>query len=482
MTKLPQNLYQPYDVLTRFLESMPDGMAYDILQTKVPALKRLKQKDLDILLQYTREKDRVIVTETKRKGAPASVFLRHKMYGAPTVVPEAEPVKTDTTVYVATAGKPELQPTPPTKAPVTASNRLDNGMKDIQALRERYLDASLHVAAKDILAFLEQKPNGVNRTELGNGVLAYHRLRGPYRQVVLSYLVSHEGVQEVQPEPGIVRGAVRFLHSKFVKSVDKSEKPYDHSAPQLTLDKITPTEEKAPVTPTPTTPVQITDAVEEQPQILSLIDIGQKIVDTLKNTEGNSLTMYKLHNLVPEYHDLSDSERRECVSYLVRNDIVRTYRVPNVGAGTMWIKLYDSEENTHTTGELPNSAIANAVMEALDKQQGRPVDWDNITPVPKIFPRAPMPAPVVFEQLEGPAPEPVGNMSSSSIRAQIAQLEAMAAQLEQKEQNQALRDTVVPLRDAIVKEYGNVQEALTLQIDAVAALGMAIERLNGALK
>lgn len=493
MLRLSEKLYSPYDIMCRFLEKLPDGMTYDVLQSKVPALRRLKPKELDDLLAYTVEKDRVFVIPTERKGVAAAPLLRHKMYGAPTVVKESKPTKSENTVYVSAAGKAELQKPEVAKVETTAPETLrSDNSKDIKSLRAKHLDANMHSVATDIMAYLLNVPLGVTRTELGNAVVSYHRLRGANRQVVLSYLVAHEGVREVQPDKSTYRGAPKFTHPMYVQHLDKSEKPYDHSAPALSLDEITPLAEPAIKEARATNdavPVRTAQVNVEESTVVSLAKIGDAIVELLEKT-GEHLPMYELHDLVPAYHDLDDSERRECVQALVRSDRVRTYRMPNNNNGTLWIHLYEVDKNEtfelrHKTAPVGENALAAAFKDAQDK-----------APMPELKPTPPVLNAKDFATLTEATPSadqqqqevpasipaaPVPPVNSLEIRAQIAQLTAMAAQLEQQEQNENLRAVLEPLRDAVVAEFDNVQTALSLQIDAVAALGVAVERFNTAL-
>lgn len=67
MIRLQENLYLPYEELSRFLERLPEGMTFDLLQSKIPSLRSLKKKELDILLKYVIEKNRIVVTEITQR-------------------------------------------------------------------------------------------------------------------------------------------------------------------------------------------------------------------------------------------------------------------------------------------------------------------------------------------------------------------------------------------------------------------------------
>ena len=477
--KLPDFMRGAYTVLCRYLEKLPEGASWDVLTTKVPSLRRLKAKDLDLMLQYVASRDHIYVIPTARKGERSAPLLRLRQFGMPTVVAESEPVTTPDTVYVAKAGKPELQkpepvvhtpepvaavqpePTPviePTPMVDTVSTQPNSA-----ELRKTYLAEHMHVAAVDIMAYLRNKPNGAARTELGNGVMSYHRLRGAYRQVVLSYLVAHEGLREIPATGGTARAAV-FLHPIFNKTLDKSEVPYDHSAPELSLDTFTPLVE-------PTLDTTASTASSTPPAItsLSLDEIGQEILDLLHSVDGESIAMWELHNQVVNYHNLNDQERRDCIQALVREDKVRTYRVPNNHTGTMWIKIYSEQERqedavVRQTQPVTESAIALAMKAAQEKAPMPELKKEEVNTDIPTAPATPVALPT----------------NSADLFAHIAQLSNLAAQLQTQEQNAELRETLRPLHDRVVKEYSNVQEALSLQIDAVAALGVAVEQFTQA--
>lgn len=485
--KLPDFMRGGYDVLCRYMEKLPDGATWDILIAKVPSLRRLKAKEQDLMLEYASERGRLHVVPTARKGEKSAPLIRHTKFGLPTRVIEEDAPTPKNTVYVAKPGKPELQKIqpnkePPVSEPVVASTSPQEptpiteptpaattmqNQPDISKLRDTHLAQHLHAAAEGIMTYLSNTENGSARTELSNMVVDYHRLRGANRSAVLGYLVAHEGLREIHPEGNAARAAV-FVHPKFTKTLDPSDKPYDHSAPELPLDTFTPlVEPTLAATPAPVVPVETAPAITS----LSLTDIGNEIVDLLHSVDGARMPMRELHNLSVNYHNLTDQERRDCVQALVREDKVRTYRVPNTQTGTMWIKIYSEEERqedlvVRQTRPIPENAMTLALKAAQEKAPMPELKKVENSTDPVAVPAAPaFDAPVT---------------SSADLFAQIAQLTNMAAQLQTQEQNSALRETLRPLHETIVNEYNNVQTALSLQIDAVAALGIAVEQFTQA--
>ena len=109
----------------------------------------------------------------------------------------------------------------------------------------------------------------------------------------------------------------------------------------------------------------------------------------------------------------------------------------------------------------------------LAQLESKPV---NLATLPEMVNPVPDPiTPIDFkEQL------PVAT-SSTDVRKQILELERVAAELEQKERNEALIAAIKPLRDEIVLQFAATQKAIDAQIDAQAALGLAIEKLNKVL-
>lgn len=469
--KLPENMYAAYDDITRALEMAPGGLTYDVLQSKLASLKRLRRKELVTLLSYIKTRDRITVIPTTRRDAADAPLLRHKMHtGEVTSVPVAPVPKEESVVFVATAGRPALQKPEtvkeePTMKPETAAV---TEPVDVQTLRDANLPPYLHKAADEIVGFLVTNPQGATRTDINQQVMSYHVLRGANRQVVLSYLTRFEGILEVVVGDGDGRRGGRFYHPTFQYTLPASAQRLDHSAPQLTLDPVTPMLE--PTVPTGQPEPQQDSA---KPQ-LTFAEIGQLVIDAIEDQDGE-MPMYDLHRAVPEYHDLNDNDRRDCIQALVKADKVRTYRVPNNTNGVLWIHLYkEAEDNkstiAHSTGETP-STMASAFMDVLSKQTAK-----STPPV--------VPEPVsVTEPVAPVVTTPVTTTpKSEAIRAQIALLEKLASDVEREEDNASLREELRPLRDAVVAEYQNVQDALSLQIDAVAAMGIAIEKLNNAIE
>lgn len=363
MARLKSNLHVPYNDLSRFLEHLPAGMSYDILQSKVPSLRALGKKDLELLLEYVIEKNRITVTPTTQKGSASSPYLRHKMHTGPVNViaqPEAEKPEGEV-VRIAGAGKQTLvtrkrtlinrivpvmdKPVMNTETPVNKIdflnvNNVNKSLFFTNELRKKHLkDEKLINAAGAVKDYLLQNKDGVTRTQIDRYVSKYRYLKGTDRPEVLNYLKKYEGVKEHNVEGKDKRySSSIFVHGDFCKPLTTSEQRFDHDAPQL----------------------------------------GSKPV------------------------------------------------------------------NLATLPEM-------------------------VSPAPALF------TPINFKEESQPV------ASSVDVRKQILELERVAAELEQKERNEALIAAIKPLRDEIVLQFAATQKAIDAQIDAQAALGLAIEQLNKVL-
>lgn len=511
MARLKSNLHVPYNDLSRFLEHLPAGMSYDILQTKLSSLRALSKKDLDLLLEYVIEKNRITVTPTTQKGSASSPYLRHKMHTGPVNViaqPEAEKPEGEV-VRIAGAGKQTLvtrkrtlinrivpvmdQPVMNTETPVNKEDIVFLGeekkLVGFDELRKIHLkDGKLINAANKIKALLLTNKEGFTRTELDNSLVEYKYLKGPSRSDVLNYLKKYEGVKEQFPEGENVRYPVgRFVHGDFCKPLPTSEQRFDHAAPPLTLDPIPSVSDIKTVT------LKV-DVRKIDPRA-----VGTLVIELL-TTLGKPLPLFRVWNFIGLDGALSSQDRYDILNPLLTEGKIRIYddAHPNPNAKekvVSWVAIDEGkpsgEEIVRTCGEEPNTAIAQAVMEALEKKttdvksntsqypnrtaqlESKPV---NLATLPEVV--SPGPAlftPINFKEESQPA------ASSVDVRKQILELERVAAELEQKERNEALIAAIKPLRDEIVLQFAATQKAIDAQIDAQAALGLAIEQLNKVL-
>lgn len=514
MIRLQENLYLPYEELSRFLERLPEGMTYDLLQSKIPSLRSLKKKELDILLKYVIEKNRIVVTEITQKGVKCAPLLRHKMFTAPINV-LAQPEKerpSGSVVHITGAGKQTIvtkkrsrleRIIPPIKEekemttqekPVTAKT-----VVDFESLRAEHLvDVKLINAADKIKAFLLTDPKGFTRTEIDESVKEYRYLKGAPRQQVLSYLKTYEGVVEKEWQPEKYKYPVgRFVHPDFSKPLPAAELSFDHSAPTLALDdtQTSGSDHRSSV-------YQNTDMTVPASSTFPLNKdaIRDMIVELLKASKS-LLPIYQVWNYLPNLPDLSKETRFAILNPLVEKGIVSIYSDdhPNKpGCHVNWIKLNEEGDTVgivHRTKTEAPTAMAVAVMEALQKgaKEGEPtVETNaskypnrlahlearpvNLATLPEMANSVPDPiTPIEFkEQSMAPA-------TSTDVRKQILELERVAIELEQKERNEALIAAIKPLRDEIVMRFAEAQKAIDAQIDAQAALGLAIEKLNQAI-
>lgn len=511
MARLQEKLYLPYNELSRFLERIPDGMTYDLLQTKIPSLRTLNKKELGLLLDYVITKDRIVVTPITRKGVVGSPHLRHKMHSAPINVVAQPPQRQPSgeVVHIAAPGKQTLvtrkrtlinrivpvmdKPAMSTETPVNKDEIVFLGeekkLVNFDELRKMHLkDGKLINAAVKIKALLLTNKEGFTRTELDNALVEYKYLKGQARSDVLNYLKKYEGVKEQFPEGENIRYPVgRFVHGDFCKPLPASEQRFDHAAPALTLDPIPSVSDIKTVT------LKV-DVRKIDPRA-----VGNLVIELLTNL-GKPLPLFRVWNYIGLDGALSSQDRYDILNPLLNEGKIRIYddAHPNANAKekvVSWVAIDEGkpsgEEIVRTCGEEPTTAIAQAVMEALEKKttdvksntsqypnrtaqlESKPV---NLATLPEVV----SPGPALYHTINFKE-DSKSATSSVDVRKQILELERVAAELEQKERNEALIAAIKPLRDEIVLQFAATQKAIDAQIDAQAALGLAIEQLNKVL-
>lgn len=468
-------LFRAYDELSKMLEKIPGGMAFDQAISKLPSLRALKKKETVTLLELIKSKDRIDVMDTTQKGEPGSPMLRHRLYaqtGTLTSVPEQKEIAgvlpgSGKTVYIAKAGKLTLDPN--TVAAMkrdnavdtracrpTAETMLKDRAKELNTTVEgaathhianASLGGKLDTVVKDILTFLERRQNGANRTEIGNKVMAYHACRGSDRAAVIAHLIACHGVVEQIPTGSDARSAKILMHPKFIKKLDVSEQRFDHDAPTLSLDPIIPNyvpEATSTLHVKPKVHTPRTDVTFEEIQ-----DIADKVYSAVVVAGTGGMAFARLHDMVKDYHELSEGDRSRVISYLVDCDMVFTFRKGQ--NQVMFIERTAHKEQT--AQETPVVSAPAVVTPKLEEPKQEELTMTN--------------APIV--------------LSPEELRRQAAALTAQAEELERRKNDQALMERVQPLRDLIAQEFQNAQTAITLQLDAMTQLGLAIEQLNQVL-
>lgn len=468
-------VFRAYDELGKMLEKVPGGMTFDQAISKLPSLRNLKKKEADSLLNLIKSKDRIDVMETTQKGESGSPMLRHRMHTQNSIlssVPEQTQMKVELphsgrTVYISKPGRLTLDPkmvaamkqdsmvdTAATRWPVT--DLLEQRAVELNTTAEgaaahhmanARLGGKLDVVVEDILKFLEKRQNGANRTDINNKVMSYHAARGSDRAVVIAHLIACHGVVEQVPTGGDARAAKILMHPKFIKKLDVSAQRFDHDAPTLSLDPIIPNyipDASAKVHIAPKAPTPRQDVTLEE-----VMEIADKVYSAVIVAWVGGMAFARLHDMVKEYHDLSENDRSRVISYLVDCGMVFTFRK---GQNQVWFieRTAPKEQAVKETTTVSAPAVATPKLEE-----------------PKQEELTMTAAPIV--------------LSPEELRRQAAVLNAQAEELERRKNDQALMERVLPLRTAIVQEFQNAQAAINLQIDAMAALGLAIEQLNQVL-
>lgn len=479
---LPQRLHKAFSELTRLLERLPNGMPWDEIQTKVSAIKNMRRKDRDLFLEYCRENDRFDVIATTRKGEEASPVIRHHKFDtALTAIEQPAPLSSGRdVVFMAVPGKLTLNPQQPPvvsadhgriagyreatqgivqqiskvdsmaqsmseRATVGAAVSVLNGVNIDGASPEKIMSLSQtqQLAAWGILEYLSKTPAGAARTVLGNKCVGYHRLNGTRRVEVIAALIASKLVYEQYPEETAIKRTAKVLvHRNFVKTLDVSEQRFDHDAPTVSGEVITPMVEPKTTAATPVRYCSID------------WDTVQNIADDVENyvtvAGRGGMALARLHNLCPSYHKLDLEDRKRVIRFLVDAGRVMTYERGVV----QYIEIVKPD-----VVETPTP----------------------VTPVPEIpvmEPAMEQPTPVM-PQAADVLPE---NATAAEIRERAARMLAIAAELERRESDKTLIELVRPVCDELRQGYAEVQRALDQQIDACATLGLAVEKLNSILE
>lgn len=468
-------VFRAYDELGKMLEKVPGGMTFDQAISKLPSLRNLKKKEADSLLNLIKSKDRIDVMETTQKGESGSPMLRHRMHTQNSIlssVPEQTQMKVELphsgrTVYISKPGRLTLDPkmvaamkqdsmVDTTAARQPVSQQLTARAEELNTTPEGAaahhlanvrLGGKLDVVVADILKFLEKRQNGANRTDINNKVMSYHAARGTDRAAVIAHLIACHGVVEQVPTGGDARSAKILMHPKYIKKLDVSAQRFDHDAPTLSLDPIIPNyipDASAKVHIAPKAPTSRQDVTLEE-----VMEIADKVYSAVIVAGVGGMAFARLHDMVKEYHDLSENDRSRVISYLVDCGMVFTFRK---GQNQVWFieRTAPKEQVVKETTTVSAPAVATPKLE--EPKQEEPT----MTAAPIV-------------------------LSPEELRRQAAVLNAQAEELERRKNDQALMERVLPLRAAIVQEFQNAQTAINLQIDAMAALGLAIEQLNQVL-
>lgn len=507
MSRLNEDLHVAYAELGRFLQNLPDGMEYIQIQAKLPTLRNLNKKELAALLEFSKERDRIDVTEIKKEDGPRSHLLRHKQYvSAPTVVPQGDPKSGQHVVHVATGGRYAIDPkktfVPPkgSNAPVKSDNTTKGKLTEPEASKLVYSavarsaalgDPVLVKAAEEIYNELAFHSNGLTRTELGLKVIEYHLLRGANRNIVLSHLLAREGViQRRSDEPGKF-SAPRYVHPKFAKDLEKGEKRFDHTAPDIALDPIPQPEERKtlsmPVKVVHATPARTPDVITSGKPANDLTGysvrekalptdeaLGELIMDLLKATSGK-LPVMRLHNYITGYSEVPEEIRTGTLRRLVKEGNILNYQAPSPnsqGKDIAWIELAGPGTLTevYPVENVP-TAMAAAFQTAKEEKENEMLPLNTLKAEETATPATPVAASVRVTPLS----------TSQLLKQQIEALTQMAKEAEEKEKNDLLLSEVSAMRDELTACFDASQKALDAQIDAQASLGMALEKLNALL-
>lgn len=507
MARLKSNLHVPYNDLSHFLEHLPDGMSYDILQTKVPSLRALNKKDLELLLEYVAEKNRIVIIPTTQKGVVGSPILRHKMHAGPiSSITKKDVSLPENTLFSTGPGRPVISDnsrqsfSKSKEEEIPVETAKEKPTIDINIIRRQTLiKPELIKAAAAIEAKLKVHENGYTRTEMAQKVMEYHHLRGADRTVVLNYLVAKENIRQVKVDAsGKALSAPRFVHGIFCKDIPVGEKRFDHSAPQLTLD---PQPKNAQPTgrdsrPLSTPEVQYLSAgfPRTSSRDISKEAVGEVVLELLEKVK-KPLPLFRVWDYLPGLPGLDKQTRFDILNPLVEAGKINIYSAehPNDPKKEVhWVRLIlEGEDNqvVRTVGDEAPSAMAIAVMEALKKE---PEEESNASKYPnRIAALNEKPISLAsLEQMEIDDIDPITPVefkdslpvtSAADVRQRIQALERLALTLESKEQEKALVDLIKPIHSEIVAQFTEAQKALEMQIDAHAEIGKAIERMSAIL-
>lgn len=268
MANLPQRLQRPLAEITSFLEKVPDGLTFDVLESKVQSVATLKKKDRELLLEHMRERGRIMVMDVTSGGKNTFPHLRHKLHISNSTLTnskeerQALPQKEefDPTKYVpVTNSEPRVgnrvvyTSAPQRTIPTRFKRKVHNLVEEFVTLETTpvethiapanqeptmntttslptsntyvpQLPTRLVQAAHDVMAYLKERPEGATLTLIGNKVVSYHRLKGSDRKQVIAWLASSANASAVKKDLLFPqRSATVIMHSDFQKEKVMSE-------------------------------------------------------------------------------------------------------------------------------------------------------------------------------------------------------------------------------------------------------------------
>lgn len=454
MIKISPKLITAYKNISTFLEHLPAGMDYVSLQTKVSKLAVLSKRELDLLLEYIKERDRISVIETRQKGRKSSPLLRHKIFtGELTKVEEkeVEPTKPEV-VHVSTPGKVEITPQKNTATTMTPE-RLRREKLFLSFMPPQVIDGVIEV--DEVITRLGEK--GATRTDLNKLSPAYRRLTADERRRVLDHLVDHDGFDKVLIVDNKLLPAPRYVvRPKLGEEV--VEEPVVATPAIATL-----AEALAPEDPKVHTPLKLYPAPAEKPKGIPLSEIEKGIIEHLQFVGGRA-PLIEFHRNVKGFTDLPPDTRRRFLRNLALTGVIATYQK---NGSTVWARLPSVPEIPDGDERPPVNLTAGRVHSTLaqafkDSKSGEVKASD--FPAKEETPKEDEPKEVKY----------VTPLGRDELVVLIERLQKQLKAMDDESQKELILKELEPV-------YSEIREQFTVVQNSFVAIGIATETFGDIL-
>lgn len=535
-----------YNEVTRFVEKLPDGIAWDLVLTKVTAMKMMKKSDTAELLRRFREQGNVMVIDTKRAGEDVTYpVLKHKKYisnaldltntigqvpnepipGLRTTFPPKRFTADDVTL------KQTMIPQKPAGDVVTqklvedstsygdVKNKLGvllthSGLtkEQVSKMSDEELTETLltvdvpsklglandaqYEAAMAVLDTLKTHKAGLTRTQLNNLCFKYHQQGREGRTSILTALIKYAGVVDYRsPTSSDSRSATTLIHPDHVKNNVYSKLGDTNASEKAEKEKvITPAK---PLTEVAAKGHVLNGYRKDRPMnSTDLYQIAHQlhgyIFNALSKPGVDAFELRDIHADFPDYSNLSYTEREAVSKVILSFGKLRTYRGEHTDGNIAYVT---NETHNRFMGIAVHPAQqGNEIVYTTNgtKPLDKPVVTNRTTDIrvtktsnekEDFLPTDPVKAPAPAPAaVTFPAPLSVPGLDAAALQSMAAMLQQAAGLVENKQINDLLLEELMPLKTELNEKYNTLQQNVEAVLDSTVSLGLVIEKLNSLLK
>lgn len=533
-----------YNEVTRFVERLSAGIAWDVVLTKVAVLKTLNKKDHEELLTRFRNQGNVMVIDTKREGGDETYpVLKHKMYmntgsGLTTTIGQVdkEPETGPQTIFKPKRFSPAdvlLKATPAADAArMLASADAAHACKDSDTLVDRVktlmnnstqelsdrgildkfiddqtktassdsilstlnkeavkptpvmygLSTELYASAASILSVLKDNKAGLTRTKLADLCTGYHRLNRNDRLAVITALIRHAGVVDYRsPNASDARSATALIHPDHAKGVVYNKNADTDASERAEKEKVITVAKPLP------------EVAPKKPRLngyrgdkaMNTTDIYQMASQLhefiLRELSEKGTEYFLLRSIYVEFPEYGDLDDKE--RELVSKQILAFRRLHTYrGERTDNNISYVTVEtyNEYMGYNRPATVTGDTIVYSTGDNHNKPSEKLAASNSTKALEK-----PTVTNYTTAPtvaAPVSAPGLDASAFSNMATMLQQAAAIIENKQINDLLMEELVPLKAELNENFTVLQESIELVLTSTTAMGITIEKLNNLLK